>query len=463
MTVEESSVLVPGPWTHRDVSANGVRLHVAEAGHGPLVLLLHGFPQFWWCWRHQLTGLAGAGYRAVAADLRGYGASDKPPRGYDVLTLADDVAGLVRALGERSAVLVGTDWGGLLAWVVATRHPAVIRRLVVVGMAHPLVLRRALLTDRAQRQGWRHLLRFQLPRLPERWLTSAGGANVARLLARWAGPGWPDPESAERYQAAMQIPGAAHSSLEYQRWAVRSLLRPDGLRVARLLQPGVTVPTLQLHGSADPAVPARVAAASSRFVHASYAWQELPGVGHFPAEEAPEAVTAAVARWIGDRDRDAAGRPRNSRRRDATGRPLPRGAAGLTPRPDDAAAPAPGAALAEAAELLAQGRPFAAHEVLEAVWKAAPAPERELWRGLAQLLVGLTHLQRGNAKGAAALLRRGAGRITAYAESPPYGLRLAELAAGSRRLADTVERDGTAGLDVTRVDLPLRPSPLGRH
>src|SRR5215211_7613215 len=115
---EPSTVRIAGPWTHREVSANGIRLHVVECGDGPLVLLLHGFPEFWWSWRHQLIGLADAGFRAVAVDLRGYGDSDKPPRGYDGWTLAGDIAGLIRSLGERDAAVVGHDWGGLLAWTV---------------------------------------------------------------------------------------------------------------------------------------------------------------------------------------------------------------------------------------------------------------------------------------------------------------------------------------------------------
>src|ERR1044072_2453953 len=97
--VDESCVMLDGPWTHRFVSANGNRFHVVEAGTGPLVLLLHGFPEFWYAWHHQLTALADAGFRAVAADLRGYGASDKPPRGYDMYTMAGDVAGLIRSPG----------------------------------------------------------------------------------------------------------------------------------------------------------------------------------------------------------------------------------------------------------------------------------------------------------------------------------------------------------------------------
>jgi alpha/beta hydrolase family protein len=103
----DSAVQLAGPWAHRTVSANGTRFHIAEAGDGPLVLLLHGFPEFWWTWRHQLTWLPEAGFRAVAVDLRGYGGSDKPPRGYDLVTAAADAAGLIRALGEANAIVVG--------------------------------------------------------------------------------------------------------------------------------------------------------------------------------------------------------------------------------------------------------------------------------------------------------------------------------------------------------------------
>ena len=116
---DESSVLFDGPWNHRFVSANGSRFHVVEAGTGPMVLFLHGFPEFWWAWQHQLRIVAGAGFRAVAIDLRGYGASDKPPRGYDLTTLSADVAGMIRALGEHDAMIAGQGWGGLLGWTTS--------------------------------------------------------------------------------------------------------------------------------------------------------------------------------------------------------------------------------------------------------------------------------------------------------------------------------------------------------
>jgi len=297
---DATSVLLPGPWTHRDLSANGVRLHVAEAGEGPLVLLLHGFPQFWWTWRAQLPALAAAGFRAVAPDLRGYGASDKPPRGYDLPTLSADVAALVRALGERDAVLVGHDWGGLLAWTVAALHPRSVRRLVVLSMAHPRRLR-AGMTDRRQRRALRHALRFQLPRLPERRLTRTDDDPVADILQRWSGPAWVHTadfaEAVERYRSAARIPQAAYGAMEYYRWAGRSQVRPDGLRYARRMAAPITAPTLQLHGDVDPCVLPATARGSDRYVAGAYEWRTLPGIGHFPQEEAPDDVSRAIEEW----------------------------------------------------------------------------------------------------------------------------------------------------------------------
>jgi pimeloyl-ACP methyl ester carboxylesterase len=265
------------------------------------VLLLHGFPEFWWTWRAQLPALAAAGFRAVAPDLRGYGASDKPPRGYDLPTLAADVAALVRALGEQDAVVVGHDWGGLLAWTTAALHPRSVRRLAVLSMAHPRLLR-AGLADPRQRRALRHALRFQLPRLPERRLTRTDDDPVAELLRRWSGPDWVHTadfaEAVGRYRSAARIPQAAYGAMEYYRWAGRSQLRPDGLRYARRMAAPVTAPTLQLHGALDPCVLPSTAEGSDRYVAGSYEWRLLPGVGHFPHEETPAEVTRTLISWL---------------------------------------------------------------------------------------------------------------------------------------------------------------------
>ena len=293
-------VEVPGPWEHRTVSARGARFHVAETGDGPLVLFLHGFPEYWWAWRHQLPAFAANGYRAVAVDLRGFGGSDHTPRGYDLASLSDDVSGVIRALGATDAVLVGHDWGGLIGWTVATLEPGLVRRLVVVSAAHPLVLRRGALTRPAQLRATGHAWRMQLPWLPERHLVRDDAAYVDELLRRWAGPGWPDADSAAHYRAAMQLGNTAYCAAEYHRWAVRSLVRADGVRFAHRMRPPVRVPVLQLHGERDRLLLPSVAATSSRHVVGPYRWEELPDVGHFPHEEAPDRLARTVLRWLDD-------------------------------------------------------------------------------------------------------------------------------------------------------------------
>src|SRR5829696_4914561 len=303
-TPDPSTVRIAGPWMHRDISANGIRLHIAELGSGPLVLLLHGFPEFWWSWRHQLIGLADAGFRAVAVDLRGYGDSDKPPRGYDGWTLAGDVAGLIRALGERSASVVGHDWGAILAWTVAALHPRLIRSIAALSAPHPFSMRRSVLRHpRSQGVASRYALGFQLPRLPERRLRTDGAARVERLMRGWAGPKWtvaPEfDEVVRRNREAMLIPGVAHCALEYYRWSARSLLRSEGRRFAAALDGRVQVPVLQLHGEADPCVLERTVRASAAWGGPGYQYRVLPDVGHFVHQEAPMTTTRALVPFLG--------------------------------------------------------------------------------------------------------------------------------------------------------------------
>jgi pimeloyl-ACP methyl ester carboxylesterase len=297
--VDSSRILLPGPWRHRFVAANGARFHVVEAEgaaeDAPLVLLLHGFPQFWWAWRHQLVALAGRGHRVAAMDLRGYGASDKPPRGYDTPTLAADVAGVVRSLGAPRAVVVGQDWGAWIAWSMPALQPAVTRAVACFGMGHPLVMHAgAPVPHRLTRLS--HVVRSQLPVRPERRLRDP--AVVAGLLRGWAAPGWPGPEELDRYTEALRVPSVAHSALEYVRWSVRSLPRQDGRRFAAAVRAAIDVPVLQVHGEQDSCVGARTARASARWVRGSYRWELVDGAGHFVPEEAPERATALLAGWL---------------------------------------------------------------------------------------------------------------------------------------------------------------------
>ena len=195
---------IPGPWEHSHVAANGARFHVATCGEptGSPVLLLHGFPQFWWAWRHQMPVLAAAGHRVVAMDLRGYGGSDKTPRGYDPFTLAGDVAGVVQALGLGRAALVGHGWGGYVAWAAAVLHREQVTSVATVSAPHPLWMLRNL---RPGVKALGHVLSVQLPWVPERRLRDAGSGYLEGHLRAWAGPGsaFPSREELTTYQSAL--------------------------------------------------------------------------------------------------------------------------------------------------------------------------------------------------------------------------------------------------------------------
>lgn len=298
------TVEIPGPWQHRYVAANGARFHVAECrppedGDAPLVLLLHGFPEFWWTWREQLPAVAAHGYRAVAMDLRGYGGSDKPPRGYDPVTLAGDVAAVVKALGERRAVVVGHGWGGYVGWATAALHPREVRALCAVSAPHPLVMLPLLRSPR--RVGaLTHVLAMQTPFLPERRVSRASSTYVRDHLRAWSSPAssFPDDETVRRYHDALRLWPASHCALEYHRWLVRSRLRADGRRFNALMESPVAVPVCTVHGRDDPAVPAAGSARSARWVRAPFEAHVVEGTGHFPHEEDPDAFSATLLPWL---------------------------------------------------------------------------------------------------------------------------------------------------------------------
>src|SRR5262245_5333361 len=154
---------------HEFLRVNGLQLHVATCGSGErLALCLHGFPECWYSWRHQMPLLARLGYRVWAPDLRGYGDTDRPARvqDYAIERLMDDVGGLIDAAGAGSTVLLGHDWGGVIAWYFALRRVRPLERLVVMNLPHPAIMERALRTWRQLRRSW-YAFFFQIPRLPE--------------------------------------------------------------------------------------------------------------------------------------------------------------------------------------------------------------------------------------------------------------------------------------------------------
>jgi pimeloyl-ACP methyl ester carboxylesterase len=309
---DPSITRIAGPWRHLDIHANGIRFHVVEAvpesaaedrepaTARPLVILLHGFGSFWWSWRHQLRGLTDA--RVVAVDLRGYGGSDKPPRGYDGWTLAGDAAGLIRALGHSSATLVGHADGGLVCWATSVLHPRLVRAIALVSSPHPAALRRAALTRRDQSRALLpSLFSYQLPIWPERLLTRDGADELetvvrSRTVGKWLASE-DFSESIGYLRQAIQIPGAAHCALEYQRWAVRSQFRSEGHRFMRSMNRPLGIPLLHMRGDADPYVLADPVAKTVRYAPQGR-FVSLAGVGHFGHEEAPDEVNHHLKRFL---------------------------------------------------------------------------------------------------------------------------------------------------------------------
>ena len=300
----------PGPWTHRDLSVGGTRFHLALAGPeapvadssdagaqqgrapAPLVLLLHGFPECWWTWHETLPRLADAGHRVAAMDLRGFGGSDRPPTGYDLVTLAHDVMGVVRALGHERVVVVGSGLGGQVAWTLAGLSPSTTAAIVPVGAPHPVAVRS--LRGRSFSGSALQYLSFKTPVLPERSLSTTAG--VERLLRSWAGPRTTSEvaESAGYYAALMARPGAARSALETVRRT-----RLSRAEAAALSSP-VTVPVLSIQGELDPVQPAQAYARDTHHVAGRLHQVTIRGVGHFPHLEAPDVLVEVLLPFLAE-------------------------------------------------------------------------------------------------------------------------------------------------------------------
>lgn len=277
------------------VEANGQRFHVASLGEGDrLALCLHGFPECWYSWRYQMPLLARLGYRVWAPDLRGYGLSSRPTEvaDYAVEELMGDVAGLIDASGAKSTLLMGHDWGGIIAWLFATRRLRPLERLVNMNIPH-------LGAGRAS-AGWRQRLRswyalfFQLPGLPER-MFGRDARRIGRMFERTAArPGAFKPEDIEVYRQSAAQPGALKAMIHYY----RALVRGGGMkRQVALGFPVIDVPTLLLWGTEDVALRVELTHGTERFVD-DFTLRYLPGVGHWVQQEAPEEVNAMLEAWL---------------------------------------------------------------------------------------------------------------------------------------------------------------------
>ena len=274
---------------------NGVRLHYVEAGSGPLVVLLHGFPEFWYAWRRQIPVLAAAGYRVIAPDMRGYNLSSKP-RGvacYTIDKLTRDIAELIQSFGQGKAALVaGHDWGGVVAWHLPMFYPQCLERLAILNAPHPARFVEELRRWDQLRRSW-YILFFQIPWLPELLLRWRGRDVLARLLTT-------DPvrtgsfraEDIARYQEAFERPGACTAALNYYRAAVRGLLRRPRV------QAGVSdTPTLVIWGERDNFLNPRLCEGLEPWVR-DLRVERLPGASHWVMADEAERVNGLLIGFL---------------------------------------------------------------------------------------------------------------------------------------------------------------------
>ena len=274
----------------RDLDVNGVRLHCVVEGEGPLVLLLHGFPETSRAWRKQMPALTKR-FRVVAPDLRGFGASDKPKgiAAYRTSVVAEDIVALIHALGAERAHIVGHDWGGAVAWTLATLHPEAVDRLVALNCPHPAVMQRALRSNWTQiRKSW-YIFAFQLPWLPE-WSFRRGGAKALKDSLRRTAmrPDTFSDVDLDEYARAFSASGAATAAINYYRAAARS----------RLPRGKIKAPTLVIWGENDFALGIELTRGMDDLFESQPRIELVADAGHWVMEERPEVVNRLLLEFL---------------------------------------------------------------------------------------------------------------------------------------------------------------------
>jgi pimeloyl-ACP methyl ester carboxylesterase len=276
----------------RDVTVNGVRLHCVVEGQGPLVLLLHGFPETSHAWRKQIPALARR-FRVVAPDLRGYGGSEKPKgiAAYRTSVVAKDIVGLIHAFDAERAHVVGHDWGGAVAWAVAIEQPAAVDRLVALNCPHPAVMAKALRSNWSQfRKSW-YIFAFQVPWLPE-WALRRDGARALKQTLRGftKRPETFTEMDLDEYARAFSAPDAATAAINYYRAAVRSPV-PTGMKKVR-------ASTLIIWGEDDVALGIELTRGMEGLLEREPRVEYIPDTGHFVMEERPEEVNRLLLEFL---------------------------------------------------------------------------------------------------------------------------------------------------------------------
>ncbi|MXR40812.1 alpha/beta fold hydrolase [Halobaculum sp. WSA2] len=282
------------PIDHEFRDASGVRLHVVAAGNpaDPLVVLLHGFPEFWYGWHRYIEPLVEAGYRVLVPDQRGYNRSGKPAgvRPYRITELTRDIVALIRSDGYESAHVVGHDWGAMVAWNLALREPQRVDRLGVVNVPHPTAFRRTLLGNREQlRRSW-YAFAFQIPLLPEWTAARNDFALWTRVLTESVPAGTFDEADLDRYRTAWGRPRAARSMVNWYRAVPRYPRLPP--------RESVEAPTLIVWGERDEALVPELAPRSLSYCE-NGRLERFPDAGHFVTHERPDNVAELLVDHLG--------------------------------------------------------------------------------------------------------------------------------------------------------------------
>lgn len=280
-------------WEHRQAIINGLRFHYVEAGAGPLVLLLHGFPEFWYAWRRQIPALAAAGYHVIAPDLRGYNESAKPAgiRHYRLELLAADVLGFIRHAGAATATVVGHDWGGVIAWQAAMSHPQAVERLAILNAPHPAAFARELRgLDQWLRSSYIRF--FQLPWFPECVIRAGDFLLLERMLSRPpVRPGAFSREDIRQYKRALSVPRALTSALNYYRAAWRyGALSAAAFRT-------IAMPTLLIWGERDLYLSVRLTRGLTPWVP-NITIRRLADASHWVQNDAPGEVNRLLVQFM---------------------------------------------------------------------------------------------------------------------------------------------------------------------
>jgi len=279
-------------WQHDSIMTNGLRLHYVTQGEGPLMLMLHGFPEFWYAWKHQIPEFA-QDYKVVAVDLRGYNDSDKPAgvEAYRMPELEQDVRGIILGLGYERCVLVAHDWGGLIAWTFAYDYPELVERLIVMNCPHPAKFLAGLQTLQQQLRSW-YMLFFQLPWLPEFVLQADNYKLIGQLfIGTTAHPNAFPPADVEAYKQAAAKPGALTAMLNYYR---ANLLKPAWDHRDWTVLP---MPTLIIWGEADQALGKELTYGTELYA-ADLTVRYLPQASHWVAQEEPELVNHYMREFL---------------------------------------------------------------------------------------------------------------------------------------------------------------------